>query len=101
MRQLIASSELARVRATGGRVLHRYGTARVLVEGPELMGERVDDAVVWVNGREVQVPEGARERGDGPRVVVRFAGPVVGSWVRRLRDLGAPVAAWCPRSAPV
>lgn len=51
---------------------------------------------MYVNGRPVEVPDGAALTGDGPRVVVRFVGPIGTGWAARLTKLGATVAFWCP-----
>ncbi len=51
---------------------------------------------MYVNGRPVEVPDGAARTGDGPRVVVRFVGPIGTRWSARLLKLGADVAFWCP-----
>lgn len=55
----------------------------------------VDEIAVWVNGRPLPVPEGAAQRGDGPRVVVRLrrhGAPSAGE----LAAAGAQVEFWCP-----
>ncbi|QKE85046.1 S8 family serine peptidase [Arthrobacter sp. NEB 688] len=53
-------------------------------------------AAVHVNGVPVEVPDGARRRGSGPRVVARLAGPVLAHWAPALHRAGAEVAFWCP-----
>ncbi len=51
---------------------------------------------MYVNGRPVVVPDHMYLRGPGPRVVVRFPGPVGSTWAMRLKRLGATVEFWCP-----
>ena len=60
------------------------------------MLEQRDDSV-WVNGRPVKVPEGSARVGDGPRVVVRVAGPITTALTRRLESAGH-IEFWCPPS---
>ena len=49
-----------------------------------------------VNGRPVVIPDHMYLRGPGPRVVVRFPGPVDSTWAAQLADMGATVEFWCP-----
>ena len=49
-----------------------------------------------MNGRPVVIPDHTYLRGPGPRVVVRFSGPIGSTWAARLRRLGATVEFWCP-----
>jgi serine protease AprX len=51
---------------------------------------------VHVNGRPVVVPDHLYLRGPGPRVVVRFPGPIESTGAARLAALGATVEFWCP-----
>ena len=52
--------------------------------------------LVWVNGRELIVPDGAAQKADGPRVVARFTGPIVSGWSRRVEAAGGRIEFWCP-----
>ncbi|MGV8849620.1 MAG: S8 family serine peptidase [Propionibacteriaceae bacterium] len=56
----------------------------------------MSESTVYVNGRPVVIPDHTYLRGPGPRVVVRFVGPVGSSWARRLAAMGATVEFWCP-----
>lgn len=56
----------------------------------------MSENTVYVNGRPVVIPAHTYLRGPGPRVVVRFVGPVGSSWARRLAAMGASVEFWCP-----
>jgi hypothetical protein len=56
----------------------------------------MSENTVYVNGRPVVIPDHTYLRGPGPRVVVRFVGPVGSSWARRLAAMGASVEFWCP-----
>ena len=56
----------------------------------------MSENTVYVNGRPVVIPDHTYLRGPGPRVVVRFVGPVGSSWARRLAAMGATVEFWCP-----
>jgi serine protease AprX len=49
-----------------------------------------------VNGRAVRVPRGRTRTDSGPRVVVRFRGPVAASWPARIARSGAHIEFWCP-----
>lgn len=51
---------------------------------------------MYVNGRSVVIPDHTYLRGPGPRVVVRFPGPIGSTWAKRLEALGATVEFWCP-----
>ena len=51
---------------------------------------------MYVNGRPVVIPDHTYLRGPGPRVVVRFPGPIGSTWAKRLAKLGATVEFWCP-----
>ena len=51
---------------------------------------------MYVNGRPVVIPDHTYLRGPGPRVVVRFPGPIGTTWANRLAKLGATVEFWCP-----
>ena len=52
--------------------------------------------LVWVNGRELTVPDGAALVADGPRVVARFTGPIASGWQRRVEAAGGHIEFWCP-----
>jgi hypothetical protein len=56
----------------------------------------VSETTVYVNGRPVVIPDHTCLRGPGPRVVVRFPGPIGSTWASRLAKLGATVEFWCP-----
>lgn len=56
----------------------------------------MSENTVYVNGRPVLIPDHTYLRGPGPRVAVRFVGPVGSSWARRLATMGADVEFWCP-----
>jgi serine protease AprX len=56
----------------------------------------VSETTVYVNGRPVVIPDHTYLRGPGPRVVVRFPGPIGTTWANRLTKLGATVEFWCP-----
>jgi len=56
----------------------------------------VSETTVYVNGRPVVIPDHTYLRGPGPRVVVRFPGPIGSTWANRLTKLGATVEFWCP-----
>ena len=49
-----------------------------------------------MNGRPVVIPDHTYLWGPGPRVVVRFPGPIGSTWSARLKKLGATVEFWCP-----
>jgi len=52
--------------------------------------------LVWVNGRELTVPDGAAQVADGPRVVARFTGPIASGWQKRVEAAGGHIEFWCP-----
>ncbi|HEY5515003.1 MAG TPA: S8 family serine peptidase, partial [Pengzhenrongella sp.] len=56
----------------------------------------VSETTVYVNGGPVVIPDHTYLRGPGPRVVVRFPGPIGSAWAKRLEALGASVEFWCP-----
>jgi len=56
----------------------------------------VNETRVHVNGRPVVIPDHTYLRGPGPRVVVRFPGPIGSTWAARLKTMGATVEFWCP-----
>ena len=56
----------------------------------------VSETTVYVSGRPVVIPDHTYLRGPGPRVVVRFPGPIGSAWAKRLEALGASVEFWCP-----
>ena len=56
----------------------------------------VSETTVNVRGRPVVIPDHTYLRGPGPRVVVRFPGPIGSTWANRLTKLGATVEFWCP-----
>ena len=56
----------------------------------------VSETTVYVNGRPVVIPDHTYLWGAGPRVVVRFPGPIGSTWAARLMRLGATVEFWCP-----
>jgi serine protease AprX len=59
-------------------------------------GDERESTTVYANGQAVEVPAGTFARGAGPRVLVRFAGPVKAAWTRQLEATGAQVEFWCP-----
>ena len=83
-------------------VAHRYADAvLVRLHDPGVAlpagAERLTDEHVHANGRRIRVAGGVFERGDGPRVLLRFAGPVAPAWSATLERLGVVVHFWCPR----
>lgn len=53
---------------------------------------------VHVNGQTVRVPAGSARLGAGPRVIVRFAGPIASAWPARVAAIGCRIDFWCAPS---
>lgn len=78
-----------------GRVLARYGElALVAVDGPppQAWASWTDLDPVSVNGMARVLPPGVFAPGEGPRCILRFAGPIAPAWRETLAALG-----WVPR----
>lgn len=88
--------------AAGGQLVHRYTGGRGLVRlvsetsAPATAGTADEDALVYVHGRPVEVPASVFRVGDGPRVLLRFAGPLAASWVVALEEAGGALHFFCP-----
>lgn len=81
--------------AARGRVLARYGDlALVAVDGPppQAWASWSDLDPVAVNGVARVLPPGVFAPGEGPRCILRFAGPIAPAWRETLAALG-----WVPR----
>ena len=78
--------------------IHPNSYQRVTVRPPPSVVTRAPCPVVHVNGIPVVVRDGAARLGDGPRVVLRFSGPVPGTWRHDLRRVGARPEFSCPPS---
>lgn len=78
--------------AVAGRVLARYGElALVAVAGPlppQAWASWTDLDPVAVNGVARVLPAGVFAPGEGPRCILRFAGPIAPAWRETLGALG-------------
>lgn len=84
------------------RLIHRYeafslvdyrGPAAALAHIPHRVTE---DLPLLVNGNRVSIPAGEFQYTGHPRTVLRFAGPLVRSWITRLVRLGVQIHFYCP-----
>ena len=92
---------LAAIAPQGAEVLHRYTPSRLLVRTAanptELPVEGWTEALpVHVHGRAVEVPSGQFLAGSGPRMLLRFAGPIATEWLDSLTRLGGKLHFFCP-----
>lgn len=83
-------------------VLHHY-SAFDLVEyngAPEILKniphQITENQPIYVNGAQVFVPRGSFDIESHPRSLLRFAGPIVREWLKRLRDLNIKQHFFCP-----
>lgn len=84
-------------------VVHRY-PSRVLIrmdplpeELPRSGWEVLDDTVIAVHGRPVEIPGGNVDPGDEPHTLVRFIGPLALEWKLQLDRSQVEIRFWCPR----
>ena len=83
-------------------ILHRYeNTDLVSYRGSlqdlaHISYELTDNVPLHVNGMAVTVAAGVFECGKHPRTLLRFAGPIVRSWLRTLRAFKVSIQFWCP-----
>src|SRR5690242_13659703 len=100
--QVVEPEAVAGCVAAGGQLVHRYAGGRALVRAISEASARAapstaaDDARVYVHGRPVEVPASVFRVGDGPRVLLRFAGPLAASWVVALEEAGGALHFFCP-----
>lgn len=91
----IVNFSLAPLAFAGEAALHRYaGLALVASDDahPHAWASWSDASPVRVNGLALALPPGVFDVGDGPRCVLRFAGPIDLAWRETLTRLG-----WTPR----
>jgi len=103
--EVIEANAAARCAAAGAKLLHRYagGRALVLREGDAREGrarasslaEPEQRELLHVHGRAVAVPASVFRVGSGPRLLLRFAGPIAASWVVALERAGGVLHFFC------
>src|SRR6478672_9590262 len=75
-------------------MLRTWSRRRTAKPGAQIVVNSTE--LVWVNGRELTVPDGAAQTADGPRIVARFTGPIASGWTRRIEAAGGRIEFWCP-----
>lgn len=79
----------------GAAALHQYADLALVAgddEHPHAWASWSDASPVRVNGLALALPPGVFDLGDGPRCILRFAGPIEFAWRETLTRLG-----WTPR----
>ncbi len=83
------------------RIIHRYpGFVLALLNAdtpfPDGKAYSTGGEIKYVNGQPIAIPAGRFERGDTPRSLARFAGPIAREWKQRLDEDGIWIHFWCP-----